>query len=307
LKYHKTALVYFTKFLYVAWEIDSPKDELLAYDYIGIQYYYMGKLEKAEFFHNRMVGGKLEAKNSRQRQIGIIKIRLNKESNHTFGNGKKGYDFDPDFEMGMGWEKGIEDDGNHDEAGGEISQRDEGFEPPVSNIEEEIENRRTMELLKKNQMELHKFKDQQKPLRLKVIPGFMKARVGLNQNTDGKVRKQKTPFFGKSPEDEDDSIRNKIKITRPMRNGTASSFFTGKPNEHIFTSHLSRNRGLKNFAYANNPFASYEENEANNELDSKSCEQIRKVLEKFKANLEIMRESLAVAYPGLRQEDATSQ
>lgn len=34
---------------------NNIKNELLAYDLIGIQYYYLGEIEKASHYHNRMV------------------------------------------------------------------------------------------------------------------------------------------------------------------------------------------------------------------------------------------------------------
>jgi len=76
LKKHKASLIYFTKFLYMAYYMESSKYELMAYDLIGIQYYYIGKLSLAEHYHNRMVTGELEPANSRLRLIGLAKMKL---------------------------------------------------------------------------------------------------------------------------------------------------------------------------------------------------------------------------------------
>jgi hypothetical protein len=38
--------------------------ELLAYDYVGLSYFYCGLLDEANFFHNKMKFGDIEPKNS---------------------------------------------------------------------------------------------------------------------------------------------------------------------------------------------------------------------------------------------------
>jgi len=59
---HFDALYYFKKMLHLAWFLKDTQSELKAYDNIGIQYYYLGNMSKAEFYHNRMMKGEIEPK-----------------------------------------------------------------------------------------------------------------------------------------------------------------------------------------------------------------------------------------------------
>ena len=43
--------------------------EMLAYENIGLQYYYMGNLEKAKHYHDRAMRGKYEVPGSHIREI----------------------------------------------------------------------------------------------------------------------------------------------------------------------------------------------------------------------------------------------
>ncbi len=61
---HEEALHSFKKQLQLAWATGDRKAELLAYDNIGLSYYYLGDCKRAEYYHDRMVGGKLESPDS---------------------------------------------------------------------------------------------------------------------------------------------------------------------------------------------------------------------------------------------------
>ena len=39
-------------------------NELFAYDYMGVQYFYMGDIESAKFFHAKMSHGDIEKRNA---------------------------------------------------------------------------------------------------------------------------------------------------------------------------------------------------------------------------------------------------
>ena len=43
---------------------ENHQKELQAYDLIGLSWYYQGKLEKAQFFHERSLKGEIEPKDS---------------------------------------------------------------------------------------------------------------------------------------------------------------------------------------------------------------------------------------------------
>jgi tetratricopeptide (TPR) repeat protein len=69
LRNYKEALICFKKMLELAWETNSLKDELLAYDFIAMQYFYLGDVERSAYYHDRMSAGKYEAKNSPSRAL----------------------------------------------------------------------------------------------------------------------------------------------------------------------------------------------------------------------------------------------
>jgi len=69
LRNYKEALICFKKMLELAWETNSLKNELLAYDYIAVQYFYLGDIERSAYYHDRMCAGKFEAKNSPSRAL----------------------------------------------------------------------------------------------------------------------------------------------------------------------------------------------------------------------------------------------
>eukprot|EP00826_Nyctotherus_ovalis_P009407 TRINITY_DN12483_c0_g5_i1.p1 TRINITY_DN12483_c0_g5~~TRINITY_DN12483_c0_g5_i1.p1 ORF type:complete len:224 (-),score=65.19 TRINITY_DN12483_c0_g5_i1:533-1204(-) len=72
LQQHRTALLYFKKQLQLAWycfQGDSRSEEdavneLDAYDSIGMQYYYLKNIDKARYYHNRMMNNELERNSS---------------------------------------------------------------------------------------------------------------------------------------------------------------------------------------------------------------------------------------------------
>ena len=72
---HRNA-VFSLKMLQMSWVCNQGRYELLAYDLIGLQYYYLGDLERAKQFHNKMAEGRIEGQNSDLRKSGINKILL---------------------------------------------------------------------------------------------------------------------------------------------------------------------------------------------------------------------------------------
>jgi hypothetical protein len=55
--------------LQLAWRLKNIEKELIAYDYISIQYFYMGDLEGAKYYHNRIWKGITEKFTSPTREI----------------------------------------------------------------------------------------------------------------------------------------------------------------------------------------------------------------------------------------------
>lgn len=68
---YSIALIYFGKMLRLAWYLKDIDSELKAYDFIGIQFFYSGQLDKAKYYHNKMIHGNLEPENSELKKLGI--------------------------------------------------------------------------------------------------------------------------------------------------------------------------------------------------------------------------------------------
>jgi len=60
LNFHREALASYKKVLQLAWSLNENKIELETYDLIGMQYYYLENLDKARYYHTRMMKGILE-------------------------------------------------------------------------------------------------------------------------------------------------------------------------------------------------------------------------------------------------------
>ncbi|CDW91079.1 histidine acid phosphatase family protein [Stylonychia lemnae] len=63
------AIVCFKSLLQYAWKENNVEYEMQAYDYLGMQYYYLGQLDNAKYYHERMVRGKFESKKSNLRRL----------------------------------------------------------------------------------------------------------------------------------------------------------------------------------------------------------------------------------------------
>jgi tetratricopeptide (TPR) repeat protein len=80
LKQYKLALVNFKKMLQLSWDINSLKYEFLAYDSIGLQYFYLGDIERARYYHERMWRGIAEDDKSAVRKISQQKLKLKRKN-----------------------------------------------------------------------------------------------------------------------------------------------------------------------------------------------------------------------------------
>ncbi|CAK89932.1 unnamed protein product (macronuclear) [Paramecium tetraurelia] len=82
----KLSQLYFTKYLMSAWKLNEKNHELYAYDLLGKYYFYVGQIEKAKLFHEKMIGGYCEVPESRVRILaqsrleqGSLSNRINRE------------------------------------------------------------------------------------------------------------------------------------------------------------------------------------------------------------------------------------
>ena len=71
---YQMSIFYTIKMLQCSWRCKSRKFELQAYDFLGMNYYYLGKLKLANYYHEKMMHSKLEANESEIRAIGIEKM-----------------------------------------------------------------------------------------------------------------------------------------------------------------------------------------------------------------------------------------
>lgn len=86
----KKAKSNFIKSLQYAWFVSSRKYELTIYDQLGIIAFYEGDIEKAKYYHSRMINSLTEDENSSVRLVAISKVktkiemRKNMEANFMF-------------------------------------------------------------------------------------------------------------------------------------------------------------------------------------------------------------------------------
>lgn len=66
---YRSALKNFKLLLQLAWKLNNIEKELLAYDYMSIQYFYLGDLDGAQYYHNRIWKGITEKFTSPTREI----------------------------------------------------------------------------------------------------------------------------------------------------------------------------------------------------------------------------------------------
>ena len=74
LQNYRLSIFYYTKMLQTAWLLKSVDDELFIYDGLGVQHYYLGDLQKSEYYHDRAMKGLAEPLESKIRHIGVQKL-----------------------------------------------------------------------------------------------------------------------------------------------------------------------------------------------------------------------------------------
>lgn len=57
LKNYDNALKYYVKVLQIAWITNNKKQEILAYDLVGVIYFYKGDIDTANYYHTKMTQG----------------------------------------------------------------------------------------------------------------------------------------------------------------------------------------------------------------------------------------------------------
>ena len=87
---HLLAVDFFKKQLQISWDIDSERDELLAYQNIATEYYYIGNMEKMRRYEERFAKGQIEGKASAQRKAAVTQLRRQNPAFNVFQNQRRG-------------------------------------------------------------------------------------------------------------------------------------------------------------------------------------------------------------------------
>lgn len=280
LRKHKTALIYFTKFLQMAWYLDSMKYEFLAYDYIGRQYYYLGKTEKANYYHSKMTNGKSEPKTSRFRQVAVYRIAINKDTRNKYLH------YEQQANLGF-----IEGEDNFDDEDREISSREEAIDLPEV-IQDEVERKPH----KHDSIDSYGHSPERneiKPRRKLIMPKKeLKSpkgeKKGHKRNFSG--LDTKIIHHGKGT-DSLAKLKELISVPYPKL------LRQKNPNDEIILSHLSRNRNIRTFNLSIGQELAYKNSLEGNGVDPigpYEARKVKKTLEKFRANIELVKQSLQI-------------
>ena len=283
LRKHKTALIYFTKFLQMAWYLDSIKYEFLAYDYIGRQYYYLGKTEKAKHYHSKMTNGKSEPKTSRFRQVAVYRIAINKDTRNKYLH------YEQKANLGF-----IEGEENLDDEDREISSREEAIDLPEV-IQDDIERKPHKKEHDSIDSCTHSpERSEIKPRRKLIMP-----KKELKKSPKGEKKGHKRNFSGLDTKiihhgggtDSLAKLKELISVPYPKL------LRQKNPNDEIILSHLSRNRNIRTFNLSIGQELAYKNSLEANGLDPigpYEARKVKKTLEKFRANLELVKQSLQI-------------
>jgi hypothetical protein len=66
---YPNAIKCYKKQLELAWSLKDYSEEMLAYDMIAVNYFYLGDLTKSKYYETRMLRGQFEPKESKLRKI----------------------------------------------------------------------------------------------------------------------------------------------------------------------------------------------------------------------------------------------
>lgn len=71
LRHHNDAIICFKKMMCLSWCEKDLLNEGKAYDLLSIDYFYLGQLDKAEYYHDRFIRGKTENNLSIAKSVAI--------------------------------------------------------------------------------------------------------------------------------------------------------------------------------------------------------------------------------------------
>ena len=246
---YKRALNYFIKMLQLAWYCNNKEYELNAYDHIGLQYYYLGQIEKANYYHFRSMNGAVETENSSLRLLGISRV-TESISKYTGNRLRKRVSSTKETMPAF-----------HDNSS--VSSDDDVDLPLPTDYEEVMSKLDQRKKASQSRMNLTKTK--------------MTNFAEMNKKT---ISIHKI-FFSKEEFNEQLLMKDPISILKSMGKNSHSQKLT----ERIVTSHLSPNRGLNNFANIN---LNNNNNDLDDQADMRTTYRLKIMLEKLIVNLEIV-------------------
>lgn len=65
----------YKKLLEIAWDTNDAEAEVIAFEGLGICYYYTGELKKSNYYVDRMMRGKLEKNDSKIKEIYMSQLK----------------------------------------------------------------------------------------------------------------------------------------------------------------------------------------------------------------------------------------
>ena len=72
MRYNELAVDYFKCQLSIAWELGDEQGELRSYDNLSTEYYYVGNMEKATLYHERVLRGRIEGKTTAKHASSLL-------------------------------------------------------------------------------------------------------------------------------------------------------------------------------------------------------------------------------------------
>ena len=64
----------------IAWEEQNKETELELYDCIGLSYYYINDMEKASYYHQKAIKGKLETNESVIKKVSLKELKIKRDN-----------------------------------------------------------------------------------------------------------------------------------------------------------------------------------------------------------------------------------
>ena len=268
-KNYRMATFYNVKMLQTAWLCQSKRYELLAYDKIGVEYYYQGDVKKASFYHERMMSGKVEPKDSKLRELGITRL-LNRMAEGPNATRKKK-------------PRKMEEELNDYE----IPASEDEFELPSPRNQRHGDGEAAGSLERKDTFSP---KRRTKDMRNKTAQMLQNMFNDTSRSVKEKRQAKSRENLASGIVDESLSV---------YRNRNKKDLFEGPINTHVLLSHMSPNRLLNNFHPKDTKYivSTYiargtESDENFAILDLRSLEEIRRKLEKLKENTKLVLNSI---------------